>query len=313
MASASESERPFELEGVVTALNVLRLRSGDLGAIATALARRIAKTPGMFRGAPVVVDLNALEPEPPAKDAGLFPLQPTKTVLPFELAALLTVLREKGLVPVGVSARGSQWLQQATAAGLGVIELDRTPPPRKPKPAAGTAVPASTAADADEDSMATLVDVVPVQPAKTRTPTDQPAPRPVAKTRTPADQPSPVATTSSTPPGPQFALTLTQPLRSGQVVYAEGRDAVALAAVHAGAELMADGNIHVYGPLRGRALAGATGSEDARIFCQHLDADLISIAGVYLHSDALPADKRGKPVQVSLQNGQLVLTDLSAR
>ena len=303
---ASESERPFELEGVVTALNVLRLRSGDLAAISTGLSRRIAKTPGLFRGAPVVIDLNALEPEPPAKDAGLFPLAPTKTALPFELAALLALLREKELVPVGVSARGGLWLQQAAAAGLGVIELDRTPPARKPKPVA-------PAADANEDAKPAVIEAA-TRSAPTRTPAGLPAPvtgtAPALRGGASSSSPPP-ATASSSPPPMQFALTLTQPLRAGQVVYAEGRDAVALAAVHAGAELMADGNIHVYGPLRGRALAGASGSEDARIFCQRLDADLISIAGVYLHSDALPADKRGKPVQVSLQNGQLVLTDLS--
>jgi septum site-determining protein MinC len=289
---AGDSERPFELEGVVTALNVLRLRSGDLSAITTALNRRIAKTPGLFRGAPVVVDLNALEPEPVATSAGMFPpksFQPPP--LPFELTELLAMLRDKGLVPVGVQARSSRWLQQATAAGLGVIELDHTPPPRKPKPAPELVVQtAETAVSATPAPTPTSL----AAPAVHATP----APPPPAPSQPPAEM--------------QFALTLTQPLRSGQVVYAEGRDAVALAAVHAGAELMADGNIHVYGPLRGRALAGASGSEQARIFCQRLEADLISIAGVYLHSDALPADKRGKPVQVSLRNGELVLTDLSA-
>jgi septum site-determining protein MinC len=289
---ASDSDRPFELEGVVTALNVLRLRSGDLSAITAALNRRIAKTPGLFRGAPVVVDLSALEPEPVATQAGMFPpAQSAPPPLPFELAALLAMLRDKGLVPVGVRARGSQWLQQATAAGLGVIELDRTPPPRKPKP---TEAPAPTA----ETAVSTTPALAPAAPASSA---------PTSSASTSAPPPS-----SSQPPGEMFALTLTQPLRSGQVVYAEGRDAVALAAVHAGAELMADGNIHVYGPLRGRALAGASGSEDARIFCQRLEADLISIAGVYLHSDALPADKRGKPVQVALRDGQLVVTDLSS-
>jgi septum site-determining protein MinC len=287
---ASDSDRPFELEGVVTALNVLRLRSGDLPAITSALNRRIAKTPGLFRGAPVVIDLSALEPEPVPTQAGLFPpAQSSPPPLPFELAALLAMLRDKGLVPIGVRARSSQWLQQATASGLGVIELEHTPPARKPKPPEAPP-PAET-----------VVPAAPIASAATVTTTTTVSP-------THAQSPSP----SQPPTETLFALTITQPLRSGQVVYAEGRDAVALAAVNAGAELMADGNIHVYGPLRGRALAGASGSEDARIFCQRLEADLISIAGVYLHSDALPADKRGKPVQVSLRNGELVLTDLSA-
>jgi septum site-determining protein MinC len=284
---ASDSDRPFELEGVVTALNVLRLRSGDLPAITAALNRRIAKTPGLFRGAPVVVDLSALEPEPVATEAGIFPPKHSSPPpLPFELAALLAMLRDKGLVPVGVRARSSRWLQQATAAGLGVIELDHTPPPRKQKP---EPPPAAETAVATTPTPAPAAPVVSSAPVSTAPP------------------PSLAASAAS---DVQLALTITQPLRSGQVVYAEGRDAVALAAVNAGAELMADGNIHVYGTLRGRALAGASGSEEARIFCQRLEADLISIAGVYLHADALPADKRGKPVQVSLRNGELVLTDL---
>lgn len=309
---AGENDRPFELEGVVTALNVLRLRSGDLVAITTALARRIAKTPGLFRGAPVVVDLSALEPEPAKTQAGLFPpANMAPPPLPFELAELLTMLREKQLVPVGVRARGLRWLQQAAAAGLGVIELDHGPPARKPKPAA--AAPAADESGAGNGSSPGAETAVPPAPA----PASQTAPGQSASGTTRAPQPSASSApppAASQPPGEQqFALTITQPLRSGQVVYAEGRDAVALAAVNAGAELMADGNIHVYGTLRGRALAGASGSEQARIFCQRLEADLISIAGVYLHADALPADKRGKAVQVELHNGELVLTDLSAR
>jgi septum site-determining protein MinC len=109
------------------------------------------------------------------------------------------------------------------------------------------------------------------------------------------------------------ALTLMQPLRAGQIMYAQGRDAIALAAVNTGAELIADGNIHVYGPLRGRALAGARGNEQARIFCSKLEADLISIAGVYLSAEQLPQDKRGKAVQIFLEDGELVIAELTVR
>jgi septum site-determining protein MinC len=71
--------------------------------------------------------------------------------------------------------------------------------------------------------------------------------------------------------------------------------------------------VHVYATLRGRALAGARGDEQARIFCQKLEADLISIAGVYMSSEELPEDKRGKPVQVQLHQGELVISDLAPR
>ncbi len=80
---------------------------------------------------------------------------------------------------------------------------------------------------------------------------------------------------------------ITQPVRSGQQIYAQGGDLIVLAPVSAGAEVLADGNIHVYAPLRGRALAGVLGDTEARIFCHHLAAELIAIAGHYKVSDQM--------------------------
>jgi len=99
---------------------------------------------------------------------------------------------------------------------------------------------------------------------------------------------------------------VTRPVRSGQRVYAQGGDLVVLAPVSAGAELMADGHIHVYGPLRGRALAGVKGDAEARIFCQDLRAELISVAGHYRVSENLDPALAGRPVQVRLQDGRLI-------
>ncbi len=104
------------------------------------------------------------------------------------------------------------------------------------------------------------------------------------------------------PPG---ALVIDKPLRSGQQVYARGRDLVVLAMVNAGAEVIADGHIHVYAPLRGKAMAGARGNTDARIFALALDAELISIAGVYRTADnPLPEGIAGRPTQVQLVPGE---------
>jgi septum site-determining protein MinC len=126
--------------------------------------------------------------------------------------------------------------------------------------------------------------------------------------------PAAAASKQHAPTEPTVSLVLGQPLRSGQIVYAdEGRDAIALAAVNQGAELIADGNIHVYSSLRGRALAGARGNDQARIFCQRLEAELISIAGVYVNADELPKDKLGKPAQISLRDGSLVISELATR
>ena len=93
---------------------------------------------------------------------------------------------------------------------------------------------------------------------------------------------------------------VTRPVRSGQRVYAAGGDLSVIASVSSGAEVMADGNIHCYGPLRGRALAGARGNTEARIFCSDLQAELVSVAGHYRVSENIPADLRGVPVQVYL-------------
>ena len=99
-------------------------------------------------------------------------------------------------------------------------------------------------------------------------------------------------------------MYIDRPLRSGQQVYARGGDLVVLAAVNAGAEVIADGNIHVYAPLHGRALAGASGSGEARIFCTRFDAELVSVAGLYRTFDGgVPVELVGKPVQVRLPQG----------
>lgn len=103
-------------------------------------------------------------------------------------------------------------------------------------------------------------------------------------------------------PGPG-TMIVDKPLRSGQKIYARGADLVVLAMVNQGAEVVADGNIHVYAPLRGKAMAGARGNTGARIFSLCLEPELISIAGVYRTSEnPLPADIHGKAAQVRLSN-----------
>ncbi|MDH4610018.1 septum site-determining protein MinC [Pseudomonas sp. BN102] len=115
------------------------------------------------------------------------------------------------------------------------------------------------------------------------------------------------------PPEPKVQPTkvITTPVRGGQQVYAPGGDLVVLAAVSPGAELLADGNIHVYGPMRGRALAGIKGDTKARIFCRQLAAELVSVAGQYKVADDLRRDPLwGQQVQVSLSGDVLNITRL---
>ncbi|MBJ7554729.1 septum site-determining protein MinC [Marinomonas spartinae] len=108
---------------------------------------------------------------------------------------------------------------------------------------------------------------------------------------------------------PQATKVITKPIRSGQQVYAEG-DLIILTQVSAGAEVLADGNIHVYGALRGRALAGVKGDTQARIFCKSLEAELVSIAGNFMLSDALRKIIWKEPAQVVLIDDSLDITPL---
>jgi septum site-determining protein MinC len=260
---------PFELEGMVSTVTVLRLLTPDLNAIRKGLANKIEQMPGFFQDAPVALDLSALEgtdedAEPPAQGRREVPLAP--------LAALL---RDLKLVPVGIRHLREARRAEAREVGLGLLRgsgrkaLKPKEPPPEPAPSSAPAANGPRADDRrnggddrrrNEDGLG--------------------------------------------------ALLLRAPLRSGQVVYAEQTDAIVLAPVNAGAELIADGNIHVYGALRGRALAGAHGNSEARIFCKSLEAELIAICGCYLRSDEIPEARRGKPAQIYLEKDQLVIIDL---
>jgi septum site-determining protein MinC len=113
------------------------------------------------------------------------------------------------------------------------------------------------------------------------------------------------------PAAPAPTLIVDKPLRSGQQVYAKGGDLVVLAVVSHGAEVIADGSIHIYAPLRGKAIAGARGDTSARIYTQSLEAELLAIAGIYRTAEnPLPADVAGKPAQVYLQGEKLLLQPL---
>lgn len=121
-----------------------------------------------------------------------------------------------------------------------------------------------------------------------------------------AASPPPVATETTA-----ATLIVDRPLRSGQQVYARGGDVVVLAGVSDGAEVMADGSVHVYGPLRGRAIAGARGASSARIFSMAMAPQLVSIAGTWRTTEQpLPAEIVGKPAQVRLEGERLVFEPL---
>jgi septum site-determining protein MinC len=138
------------------------------------------------------------------------------------------------------------------------------------------------------------------------------APRvqPVESTRPEPPREAPPSSEAPPPQLPASTMTVRRPVRSGQVIYAQRADLIVLAPVNAGAQVIADGNIHVYGPLRGRAMAGAQGMADACVFCLSLEAELVSVAGQYLLADEIPAERRGSPTQLYVENGHFRIEPL---
>jgi septum site-determining protein MinC len=138
----------------------------------------------------------------------------------------------------------------------------------------------------------------------------QPGRRPARPEPAPAGEPvaEPAAALPPATPPRAAAMLVTEPVRSGVQIYARGTDLVVTASVSPGAEIVADGNIHVYAALRGRAMAGASGDAAARIFCSRFEAELVSVAGRYLVSEQLSPELRGSSVQIALDDDLLTIT-----
>jgi len=132
-------------------------------------------------------------------------------------------------------------------------------------------------------------------------------PRAEAPQPAPTPEPQPVATETAA----AKTRIVNTPVRSGQQIYARDADLIITSSVSAGAELVADGNIHIYGMMRGRALAGASGDRNCQIFCTNLAAELVSIAGEYWIMDQIPQEFFGKAARLCLQDGALTIQTLN--
>lgn len=164
--------------------------------------------------------------------------------------------------------------------------------------AATLGLPEGLAAAAEQAGLPTISASALSRPARAKAAEAAPPPPAVAE---PTPLPAQEAAPAPVPEPAPCTITLDKPLRSGQRFYAKGCDLIVTAMVSAGAEVIADGNIHVYAPLRGRALAGASGDKSARIFTTSLEAELVSVAGLYRTFEAgVPADLARQPATVSL-------------
>lgn len=225
----------FVLKGSSFTLTTLQLLTLDYETLHQQLGHKVGQAPKFFNHTPVVLDIQKVANIP----------------VEIDFIKLLNIIRQHGLICVGL--RGGNPEQQSRALALGLAVL--------PERGVGAPEPGVGA------------DINRPEPAQTK--------------------------------------LITQPVRSGQQIYARGGDLIVLASVGAGAEIIADGHIHVYGTLRGRALAGVNGCNEARIFCSCLEAELISVAGQYCVNDDLRNSHWGKAVSITLEGDHLQIQPLS--
>ena len=191
----------------------------------------------------------------------------------FDFFALRELLLSLSIIPVGIKGASESVHTLLEAAGMAVLAEAKSPRNKRPEPAANQ----ETTPDPEpEAAQARQTEAEPAQPSLN-----------------------------------QATKVVKQTIRSGRQVYAPGGDVILIGSVSTGAEILADGNIHIYGTLRGRALAGVHGDHSARVFCHSLKAELISIAGIYLLSDDIQEDKIGQPVQISLEEEKLQIETIS--
>jgi septum site-determining protein MinC len=204
---------------------------------------------------------------------------------PFNMAELGRRLRQHQLVPIGVQNATEDQNRAAINAGWSIFPEGR-----------------QAALGQSQAAPPTVRAVAPPLPDLPGTPTVAAASI-GAKTES-GDAEDEVAAGSP-------ARLLTQPVRSGRQVYAHGGDLVVMSSISPGAELLADGHIHVYGALRGRALAGVSGDLTARIFCRSLEAELVSVAGYWRVREDIPEAIIGKPAQVFLDGEKIAIEPLA--
>lgn len=223
-----ERQKCFQFKASFLPCTILQMTGHDLLEFEQQLIMKISKTPHFFTGSPVVIDIekaNALER--------------------VDFAALKKILKNHGLIPIGVRGANLEQQQAAYQEDLPILSVSKL---------------------SLTESQKTKAEESPVQTTK----------------------------------------MVTTPIRSGVQVYAKEADLIVMAAVSPGAELFADGHIHIYGVLRGRALAGVQGNKEARIFCRSLDAELISIAGYYLTKEDMQAlSLPDGMMQIYLDNEQI--------
>ncbi len=268
---------PLEFKSATLYAIRVVLQHPDTKDLIKALKKRMADAGAFYENEPVVIDATRLDEV-------------------IDWLPLLEAFKKHKLPVIGVVAQGDN-LAHAQACGLTPVDLSAAP--------ARHASDTRTAASVAEPVTSSLPTP---EASENTTEADPSAAQSVANsTAVTTDSASPAAPASSAAP----TMVIKGPLRSGQRVYARNSDLIVMGVVSRGAEVIADGNIHIYGPLRGKAMAGARGDVAARIFTTGFDAELVAIAGIYRVIDTkLSPELHQKPVAIQLEKDALLINAL---
>ncbi|BCM18631.1 septum site-determining protein MinC [Mesorhizobium sp. J8] len=259
------------------------------------LDRWIANSPGYFNGRPVVLDLNLLQPGPE------------------EIGALVGVLGSRGIRVYAIELEGAELgpelppllagAKEATAEGL----LGRAARKARAEELEAAAVERAEAEQAAQPA----AEPAPADVSHIEMSGDEPVDPELARLEAVRIEPAQAASTGAEPALPSAGtLMIKAPIRSGQSVFHPHGDVIVLGSVASGSEIVAGGSIHVYGTLRGRAIAGSEGNVSARIFCRKNEAELLAVDGWYTTAEEMEGVSRGKAVQAFLDNDALCVVPL---
>lgn len=288
-------KQAIDIKGTTMSTLAFHLRTGALQELKSYLDKKFGRKATFFEGEPVVLDLEEVQEID-------------------DFQELILLLRQLGFVPVAVKNAGASLAESAATMHLAVLESDSSAQP----PEISKEKPSETgAADGVAPSKAAVIDAFEKITAEKVQPVSKPSEYKDAPKQQIKQEPAAEPTAKKTSPKPvELAMPgggariIRRPLRSGQQVYAQGRDLIALDLVSFGAEVISDGNVHVYAPLRGRALAGVKGDRHARIYTLNMQAELVAIAGVYrTFEEPIPLALQNRPVQIFLDEADKIVIE----
>jgi len=284
------SKQGVELKGGMYTFMSLKLHTYDTQIIDQQLADKVQQAPAFFKDTPVVIDLSILEQQ---DDADI------------DTNALLDCVKRHELVPIVVSI-GDKSSPLVRSIKVPLIESGSR---RQDASAKAQESASPTESDGKSESKSSGKPSL-----HESTKSDAPKSATNSSTDNTTDSASEMDLDLAMPREIEYVIKapqlITKPVRSGQQIYAKDTDLIIMSSVGPGAEVIADNNIHIYGPLRGRALCGVSGNQKTRIFCQSLEAELVSVAGHFKSLETIPEELRGKPAQIWLDNDRLNIEPL---